>query len=240
MINLPNPITVIPKYRAIGAQTAAHSTNGAQALAHAVKPSTPNVERLQALTRAATGFDHAISDSQKFPFTRGLNKYYKGYEAARVGLLVAVGSGVIPGARELVGKEQMTISQEQFHTGVNAFSADNSRYSRFRAADWLSHATSDAASGLAMLRKPALAIPLLGGLKRVEAAISSNKPVSPDAVKSINELFGKATVAFDALVGAKRAAYANAIRTGQPLPKPAQLELPFNRPSPFAAAPTAR
>lgn len=214
-IKFPNPLNLLPKYRATAAAATAHGTAAAGALKDIVTPGTPGKQRLESAVKAYDGFDHAIGDSKRLPLTNRFKKYYAGYDAARLAVLGLVGTGAVPGARELVGKTQLEQAQSHFHDGLSSTADSTSRYSRYRADDWLTHSLTDAATGLIMLRKPAVAVPLLKGLNDVRGTLNAGKKVDDGTVKNLDDLFKSATSGLDSLIRKAEVAAAQAAKTSE-------------------------
>lgn len=194
---------LFPKWRAAAAQVGTHGAEAFSDLEEAAKPHPP-AERLDAMARAVDSFDHAVVDSQGLPLARNrYGRYYDGYRVAKAGLALIVGSGVIPGAAERIGKQDGLMAQRHLHDGVQLYGAEGKNtISRLRSVDWMGHAMGDAKTALTMLKRPELAQPLMSGLGDVRASMTRKRPVDPTQVARLDALFGQLTTAFDTEIAA--------------------------------------
>lgn len=153
--------------------------------------------RLDSAVRAMTSFDHAIDNSQKLPvqwFVRRAGMYYRGYEAAKQAVNLLVASGLIPGAKQRVGVQSLVAAKETFLTGVGVAASDRSRYGRHLASGWLEATAEDALLGAAMLQPGGdTTRALLAGINHVRGAVAQKRPVDPALVRTVSELFDRAT-----------------------------------------------
>jgi hypothetical protein len=215
---------VFPGYASAFDQTRIHGTDGVNFVHKAVQ-APDNGARLDAAVRALNGFDHAITTSSKLPLQKvipDLAVYRMGYKAAKTAVELLVRSGVIPGARERVGKQELLAAGAELHRGIDYYRTDDSRYGRYRALNDVSAAIEDAKYGLSALRKPDIATPLLKGLSSVGSAISAKKPVSAELVSSIDKLLAQATGELDRQIAAAKAA---PIADGSQMVEQAKAEL---------------
>jgi hypothetical protein len=209
------PSYVFPKYRATFAQVGAHGVTGSDNLKGAWK--TKGSERLDYLAKASDNLDHAISDSKRLPFTNGqFGKFYRDYSIARTGVNVLVGSGLIPGAKERLGREEVLEAQNHLHDGFALYAADgDDKIQRYRSVDWLSHSIEDSRNALKFLDQKELSKPLLSGLSGVQKNMSKHKEVGEADVKQLDDLFAKMTTNFDlSIQAAEQAALAANAKPG--------------------------
>ena len=206
---------VFPKYTAAGSQIAAHGVDAWHAISDA-RTATDAPARLDAVLRATTAFDHAITSSNDIPigrFVPGAGKYYASYTAAKAVATMILATGVVPGAREHVGRQQVLDGQTEFHRALDA-STDTSRFGRFRTGDWMRDANDDAASGINLLHRPDLAQPLRSGLASAAALLQDKQTVPSNAVTQLDKLFNSAASAFDQQIAAATAAHPGVAAVG--------------------------
>jgi hypothetical protein len=186
---------VFPSYTAAVAQTRAHGEDGF-AFARRAYQSPELAKRLDDASRAVNSFDHSISATEKLPLSKvvpNLATYRAGYKSAKLAVNLLVGSGLIPGARQRVGKQELFAVRDEVNAGLSALTADKSRYGRYRALDWIDASIEDAGTGVLMLRKPTLALPLLNGLKDVRNSVSRAALPKAETLKQINDALDAAT-----------------------------------------------
>jgi hypothetical protein len=156
-----------------------------------------------------TSFDHAIDNTRKLPvqwFLRSAPLYYRGYEAAKMAVNLLVASGLIPGARERVGRQSLLAAKDTFLAGVNVALADRSRYGTHLASGWLEATAEDALTGAGMLHPgDETGRALLAGINQVRGAVLAKRPLDPTVVKSVTDLFDRAGSQLDAAISASEA-----------------------------------
>jgi hypothetical protein len=186
--------TLFPGWIAAGTLVKDH---GVDAVAHArdaIKSDT-GVVRLDNAVLAMTSFDHAIDNTRKLPiswFVGGIGTYYRGYEAAKQAVTLLVASGLVPAAKEHVGRQSLIAAKESFLAGVGA-SVDRSRFGRAYAGGWLEATAEDAVTGALMLpRGSETGRALLAGVNAVRAAVSQKRVVDDALVKTVSDLFDRA------------------------------------------------
>lgn len=214
-----NPVQVLfPKYAAAAMQVGNHGAQAYIHASHAVKAPAP-AQKLDAVVRAGDSFDHSITASRRLPLglvVGGTKKYYAGYAAAKAATTLLVGSGLIPGARERVGRQEITAAREHFFDGVATYANEGrTRYGRALAKDWMGSSIEDAGDGLFMLRRPDLAKPLLQGLFATSATIDRKREIDKGQVSQIDSLFKQALGAYDQLI-ATAASVAGKTKAGAP------------------------
>jgi hypothetical protein len=169
--------------------------------------------RLDAALRAMTSFDHALDSARELPvqwLVPGIGKYLRGYEAAKQAVSLLVASGVIPGARERVGRQTVLAAREYFASGARVGSADRSRFGGHVAKGWLSASLEDASSGVLMLRPDMnTARTLLSGIEQARNSAARRKGVDESLARMVDSIFGQLTSTFDERIAA-------AERTEQP------------------------
>lgn len=208
-----NPVQkIFPRYAAASTQVATH---GRQAYSHAHKVVTAptNGERLDAAVRSYDSFDHAVTASRTLPLDRVIGdteKFYRGYAATKAAATVLVGAGVIPGARERVGRQELRAAQEHFHFGLDTYAEQGtSRYGRNRALDYTDASLEDATVGTSFLHKD-LAKPLLQGLWQARQAITRKQSVPTETVQRVDDLFARAGASFSDRIAAAESSAAAA------------------------------
>lgn len=187
--------TMFPAWSASVTLVKAHGTDAVGHATDAMRAGS-GTERLDSAVRAMTSFDHAIDNSRKLPvswFVRRAPVYYRGYEAAKQAVTLLVGSGLIPGAKERVGRQSFLAGQGSFKEGMVVAVENGSRYGRHLASGWLEAAAEDALTGVTMLPKGSdTGRALLGGLNQLRAAVAQKRPVDRQLAETVNELFGRA------------------------------------------------
>lgn len=191
--------TLFPGWIAAGTLVKDH---GVAAVAHArdaIKSDT-GVGRLDNAVLAMTSFDHAIDNTRKLPvtwFVGGVGRYYRGYEAAKQAVTLLVASGIVPAAKEHVGRQSLVAAKDAFLAGVQA-SADHSRFGRAYAGGWLEATAEDAVTGALMLpRGSETGRALLAGVNTVRAAVAQKRPLDEALVKTVSDLFDRAASEID-------------------------------------------
>lgn len=210
---------IFPKYTAAGAQVAAHGQDAWNAVSVA-RSATDTPSRLDAALHATNAFDHAVTSSQDLPLGRimpGVGKYYVGYEAAKAAVTVIIATGIVPGAREHVGKADVVDSQAEFHKALDA-SVNTTRFGRYRTGDWMRDAQADAATGIGLLQRADLQKPLLGELSSAAQLMHDRKTVPSAAVASLDKLYASAQTAFETQIAAATNAAVNAPAASSSVP----------------------
>ncbi|MCW2923126.1 MAG: hypothetical protein JWM98_530 [Thermoleophilia bacterium] len=171
----------------------------------AVKADT-GAARLDYAVRALTSFDHAIDNTRALPvswFVRRAPMYYRGYEAAKQAVTLLVASGLVPGARQHVGRQTLAAAKETFLTGVETARSDASRYGVHLASGWLEATAEDALTGALMLDKTSTTgRALLASVAQVRAAVARKQGVDDVLVHTVSDLFDRATSELDAAIAA--------------------------------------
>lgn len=194
---------VFPKYTAAAAQAAQHATQATAFVKAAV--TAPNAgERLDNAVRAANSFDHAVTAANDLPLHRIVpraGQYAAGYQAAKAVVNLIVGSGIVPGAATRVGRNEIAAARDEYAAGIERYTAANdTRYDRFRAVDWVRSALEDAAQGVRMLRRDDLSRPLLRGITQTRTDMTRHQDLSDANIRQVQDLLNQATTAFDALL----------------------------------------
>ena len=194
---------VFPKYAAASVQMGVHAAQAAN-FAKAAAQAPALGERLDNAVRASNSFDHAITASKELPVRRlvpNAGKYYAGYQATKAVVGLIVGSGLVPGAAARVGRNEIAAARDEYTTGVSSYQASHgTRFERFRALDWMNAALEDASQGVRMLKADDIARPLLQGIDRTRSDIRSKRELDPAQVRAVQDLLGRATTAFDAII----------------------------------------
>jgi hypothetical protein len=172
--------------------------NGVAAVGHArdaIKAGS-GAERLDNAVLAMTSFDHAIDNTRKLPvswFVGGIGKYYRGYEAAKQAVTLLVASGLVPAAKQHVGRQSLVAAKSSFLAGVDN-SVDTSRFGRAYAGGWLEATAEDAVTGALMLpRGSETGRALLAGINEVRANVARKRALDPALVKTVSDLFDRAS-----------------------------------------------
>lgn len=210
---MPLVQTLFPRYSAAATQVTTHAEHGLAFAVQAAKaPDTAT--RLDAAVRAARALDHAVTSATQLPLRRmvpGYDRYRAGYEAAKLVVNVIIASGVVPGARQRVGRQDILGAQDEFHRAIDTYSTSRSRYERYLALDWMRCAQEDATTGVAMLRNRDVALPLLRGLQETGRLMVARRPVPAEQVRAIDELLRRAAGALDAEIAAADAAHGTGV-----------------------------
>lgn len=151
--------------------------------------------RLDHAVRAMTSFDHAIDNTRKLPvewFVRRAPVYYRGYEAARQAVNLLVGSGLIPGARERVGRQTLLAARDAFVAGVDATRTERGRFATHLASGWLEATAEDAVLGVQFLQSGETGRALLSGINQVRGAVLRRQQLDDALVRSVTQLFDRA------------------------------------------------
>lgn len=188
--------TLFPSYAASLTLVQAH---GGDAVGHATDAirAGSGAERLDSAVRAMTSFDHAVDNTRKLPvqwFVPRAPLYYRGYEAAKQAVALLVGSGMIPGAKERVGRQSFIAGKESFIEGVATGRNDRSRYGVHLASGWLEATAEDALTGVSMLPKGSeTGRSLLAGINVIRAQVAQKRPVDEATARSVSALFDRAS-----------------------------------------------
>lgn len=158
-------------------------------------------ERLDAVVRTTTSLDHALDNAAKLPVDRLVKDFglYKlGFDAAKLAVTQIVASGIVPGAKERVGRGSLLAAQDAFRSGIVVNATDTSRFGVRLAGGWMEAVLEDAATGAAMLRPgTTTGRELLAELSRARASVAKAAPVDGALVAAIDALFAKATGELD-------------------------------------------
>jgi hypothetical protein len=191
---------LFPKWAASVTLVRTHGVDAVNHVASAVR-APDGSSRLDSALRAATSFDHAIDATRQLPigwFVGGLDKYYSGYEAARQAIMLLVTSGVVPGARERVGRQAIASAKDAFLAGVGVARLDRSKFGGHLASGWLDAALEDVRSGATLLRPDdATARALVAGVDRLRDAAARRQPVDEMLVSTVGDLFGRVGAKLD-------------------------------------------
>lgn len=196
---------VIPKVLpGWSAATVLVKEHGAAAAGHAVDAiKAPTLaKRLEDSVRALASFDHAIDNVDKLPvkwFVPNMGTYLNGYAAAKQAVTLLVASGLVPGARERVGRQMIGAAVDTFRAGLDVAGSDTSRYGRKLATGWLDATIEDATAGALMLRD-ADGLELLRGLGSIRTAAAKRHAIDPTLVRRIEDLFSDATKELDSRI----------------------------------------
>lgn len=203
-------IAVIPKLLpGWSAATVLVKEHGVAAAGHAkdaiVAPTLDR--RLDDSVRALASFDHAIDNVDRLPvkwFVPNMGTYINGYQAAKQAVTLLVSSGLVPGARERVGRQMIGSAVDTFRSGLDVAGRDTSRFGAKLASGWLDATIEDASEGARMLRD-ADGTELLKGLSTVRTAAARRTAIDPALVARIEELFADATKELDDRIAGARA-----------------------------------
>lgn len=193
--------TLFPSWSAALTLVANHGVDAAGHTQAAIKADSGS-ERLDHAVRAVTSFDHAVDNTQKLPvdwIVPGASTYLRGYAAAKAAVDLLVGTGVIPGARERVGLQNLLAARDAFVQGVNVSRADASRFGRKLAGGWLEATAEDAVNGVRML-EPAAGRALLQGIGLVQQMVRSGKQIDQGIVRQVNDAFASASSQLSAAI----------------------------------------
>jgi hypothetical protein len=187
--------TLFPAWAAAGTLVKDHGVDAYTHARDAVKADTGSA-RLDHAVLAMTSFDHAIDNTRKLPvswFVGGIGKYYRGYEAAKQAVTLLVASGLVPAAKEKVGRQSLIAAKDAFLSGVEVAGADRSRFGRAYAGGWLEATAEDALTGAMMLPKGSeTGRALLAGINQVRSAVDAKRALDPALVKTVSDLFDRA------------------------------------------------
>ncbi len=169
-----------------------HGTSAVSHASAAVRAGD-GASRLDHAVRAMTSFDHAIDNTSRLPvqwLVRKAPAYFRGYEIAKQAVVLLVGSGLIPGAKERVGRQTLEAARETFMAGVDASRTERGRYGRHLAGGWLAATAEDAVTAVQMLESGDAGRTLLAGINQVRAAVKRGTQLDDRLVRDV-------TVAFD-------------------------------------------
>lgn len=187
--------TLFPTWAAAGTLVKDHGIAAVGHARDAIRADT-GAARLDHAVLAMTSFDHAIDNTRKLPvtwFVGGIGRYYRGYEAAKQAVTLLVASGVVPAAKERVGRQSLIAAKGAFLSGVEVAGADTSRFGRAYAGGWLEATAEDAVTGALMLPKGSqTGRALLASINQVRAAVDARRPLDPALVKTVSDLFDRA------------------------------------------------
>ena len=150
-----------------------------------------------------TSFDHAIDNTRNLPvkwFIKGAPAYYRGYEAAKQAVTLLVASGLIPGAKERVGRQSLVAAKDAFVAGVAVARTERSRFGKHLAGGWLEATAEDAATGVLMLRNGDTGRALLSGISQVRSAVSQRRELDETLVRTVSDLFDRAGSEMNSLI----------------------------------------
>lgn len=186
--------SAFPQWAAAAALIKDHSEATVEHTKKAVQASDLGA-RLDSSVRAMTSLDHAIDNVGKLPVKwvfADAGTYLAGYEAAKQAVTLIVASGLIPGARQRVGYQQLQAAVDTFKSGVDVASSDRSKFGAKYASGWLDATLEDTTAAVLMLR-PGFpdAVSLLKTLKNVRGDADAGRPINAGDVKLAGELFGK-------------------------------------------------
>jgi hypothetical protein len=186
---------IFPGYAAALTLVKEHTVDGVQHAARATK-ATNGVDRLASALRSMTSFDHAIDNAGKLPLeilVRDSRRFLAGYDAARQAVMLLVQSGMVPGAREHVGRQALQAARAEFGESIRSNAADQTRFGGFLTTGWLEAAAEDASTGVVMLqRSPDLGRSLLQGLEQARHAASQGRVIDAAVVDNVTQLFTRA------------------------------------------------
>ena len=188
--------TLFPAWAAAGTLVKDHGVAAVGHAQDAIRADTGSA-RLDSAVLAMTSFDHALDNTQKLPvkwFVGGVGRYYRGYEAAKQAVTLLVASGLVPGAKVRIGRQSLLAAKDAFLAGVNVAGTDGSRFGRHYASGWLEATAEDAVTGALMLQKGSeTGRALLAGINQVRAAVSQKRALDPALVKTVSDLFDRAS-----------------------------------------------
>lgn len=200
--------TIFPTWTAAGHLTASHGADAAQFALNAARADS-NASRLDFAVRAMISSDHAVDSSRQLPINwivPSVAKYQRGFAIARDAVTMLVQSGVIPGARERVGRQTLLAAKEYFVEGVAAARVDHSRFSTKLASGWLDATAEDAVAGVALLQPTdSMRRELIDGIGRMRAAVASRRTIDEALVANVTRLFDAAAATLDAQIVAAEA-----------------------------------
>ena len=207
--------TIFPSWAAAVTLIKDHGIDAAVHAKNAVT-SGDGVARLDHAVLAMTNFDHAIDNTRKLPVDwviPNVRTYYRGYEAAKQAVELLVGSGLIPGAKERVGRQSLVGAKEAFLAGVEAARTEKGRYAQFLGGGWLEATAEDATMAVKLLGSSSVGRELLAGINQVRSAVAQRRPLDDTLVKAVGDLFDRTRAEFDQVVppaGATRPVTPNA------------------------------
>ncbi len=184
---------LVPSVFAAGVLIKDHSVAAAAHAAAAVK-ATDGANRLDEAVRSMLSFDHAIDNTRKLPVDivwPSIRKYYAGYDAAKQAVMMLVQSGVVPGARDIVGRTSLQAAKEAFSSSVQAAYTQTGDFRRFLADGWLDATIEDAINGTMMLDSGNAGRDLMGGIGQVRDALRRNAPLDPNLVHGVEQMFDR-------------------------------------------------
>jgi hypothetical protein len=201
---------VFPSWMAAVTLVKDHGTSAVTHATSAIRAGTGS-ERLDHAVRAMTSFDHAITNTEKLPvkwFVPNASRYYRGYAAARQAVDLLVGSGLIPGAKERVGRQSLLAARDTFMSGVEVARAETGRFRTHLAGGWLDATMQDALAAVKLLQSGDNGRALLAGISQVRAAVAGRRTLDEQLVAKVGQLFDRAgaqlTSIIDAAVAANR------------------------------------
>lgn len=198
--------TLFPAWTAALTLVKEHGTSAVDHAAQAVRAGD-GASRLDHAVRAMTSFDHAIDNTGKLPvqwFVRRAPAYLRGYEIAKQAVDLLVGSGLIPGAKERVGRQSLLAARETFQAGVEVARADRSRFGGLLASGWLEATVEDAAAAALLLQSGDTGRSLLAGINQVRDAALRRKGLDEGVVSAVGRLFDRAGTELTVLEQAAR------------------------------------
>lgn len=171
--------------------------NGVDAVSHAAAAvkAGDGGSRLDHAVRAMTSFDHAIDNTRKLPvqwFVKNVGTYYRGYAIAKQAVTLLVASGIIPGAKERVGRQTLLAARDAFVSGVEAARTERGRYGRHLAGGWLDATAEDALTAVSMIDQGGVGRELLAGINQVRGQVARGKGLDDRLVQGVSQLFDRA------------------------------------------------
>lgn len=183
--------SLFPAYAAAAVQIKDHGVGAVNHVKAAVN-SQDIGKRVDESVRAFTDLDHAIDNVGKLPveYVPNVKKYLDGYNAAKQAVTILIATGVIPGARERVGRQQILAASEYFTKSVTASQTDNTKYGAKLATGLLDSTLEDSLAGVAMLR-PGLPViaELVANLQGLRTNMEARKPLNLALVTRTNAAF---------------------------------------------------
>jgi len=187
----------LSKYYAATAQIAAHAEDAWPR----DRRSTQGARQCGTPQRRAAGderFDHAITSSRDLPLGEVVHrhhKYYKGYASAKAAVTLILATGVVPGAGEYFGRQELIDSQVELHRALDG-AVDVTPYVVFRTGDWMPGFRGRRSWRLAMLRR-LRSRPAHRRLTGAAALLNAGKQVPGVAVQLLDKLYAQAIGGFD-------------------------------------------
>ncbi|MCW2959644.1 MAG: hypothetical protein JWM25_1696 [Thermoleophilia bacterium] len=189
------PQKLFPKYTAALQLVKDHGVDGSQHAMRAAKGTTGGA-RLDAAIRAMTSFDHALDNAGKLPlsiFVPDAARFLSGYDAAKAAVMLLVSTGVVPGAREYLGRSTLQAARTELDEALRTNVADRSKFGARVSAGWLEATSEDAATGVVMLqRSPELGRTLLSGIDQARRAALAGRTIDAALGASLGNLLDKA------------------------------------------------